>query len=143
MSIPLPSDLYFTHIRIRATAKNALVCKHWHVALKYKLKEKKIQHYDTKIYEIIINKIYSASEREAQLCTQRYFDNLLCQLMMNIINDKNIKDIINKNMEEYYKTFVGFYNKYRSLSCSSIELQIAEEYKNLLGYYNEIVQISN
>jgi hypothetical protein len=143
MSIPLPCDLYFTYIRIRATAKNALVCKHWHVALKYKLKEKKIQHYDTKIYEIIINKLYSASEREAQLCMQRYFDNILRQLMMNIINDKNIKDIIKKNMIEYYKTFISFYNKYRSLSSSSIELQIAEEYKNLLGYYDEKIQISS
>jgi len=143
MSVQLPSDLYFTHIRIRATAKNALVCKHWHENLKCKLKEKKIQHYDSKIYEIIIMKLYESSERKQQLFTQKYFDNLLHQLMTNIINDKNIKAIIKNNMTEYYQTFIGFYNKYRSLSCSSIELQIAEEYKCLLQYYDEIIHISS
>lgn len=123
-------DLYFTYIKIQPVAKNALVCKSWYMRLKFKLREKKIQYYDSKIYELIISKLYS----NARIYMERYYDIVLYQFMETIINDNSIRDIIKKNMIEYQKTFNAFYNKYQSLQCSSIELNIADEYKKLLNY---------
>ena len=123
-------DLYFTYIKIQPVAKNAFVCKSWYMRLKFKLREKKIQYYDTKIYELIISKLYS----NARIYMERYYDILLYQFMQTIINDNSIRDIIKKNMIEYQKTFNAFYNKYQSLQCSSIELNIADEYKKLLNF---------
>lgn len=120
------SDLYFTHIKIHSIPKNALVCKSWYLHLMLNLREKKIRHYDTMIYEIIINKLYSDTS-----FMQPYYDKLLYQLMIAVINDDKIKGIIKKNMLEYHKTFNIFYDKY----SSSVELLIADEYKKLLKYY--------
>jgi hypothetical protein len=121
------SDLYFTHIRINSIPRNALVCKSWYLHLKFKLREKKIKYYDTKIYEIVINNVYSFD-----ILNAKYYDELLRQLMTAIINDDKIKHIIKKNMIEYHNTFAALYHKYNS----NIELLIADEYKKLIDYYS-------
>jgi hypothetical protein len=126
------SDLYFTHIKIQANVKNALVCKCWNTHLKFKLREKKVQYYDTKIYELIISKLYS----NHRIYTQKYYDILLHELMKTIANENTIKAIIKKNMIEYKKTFELFHDKYHSVGCCNIELHIAAEYQKLLDDYD-------
>ena len=52
----LPSDLYFTNIRILPTAINAAVCKSWYVNIITILKKQKQTFYELQIYNLIVNK---------------------------------------------------------------------------------------
>ena len=133
----IPNDLYFTYIKIQPTVQNALVCKHWHNTLKYNLREKKIRHYDTRLYETILGKVYTNTKIYQTLniieFSKKYYDTLIDTIMQKIIRDKTISDIIRKNMIEYYNIFIIFYTKY-----DDYDINIAKEYRQLLFQYYDL-----
>lgn len=130
----IPTDLFFTYIKIRATRQNALVCKSWYKTLSYKLRQQKIQYYDKKIYDTIVAKLYDTDtsiyrSQDIQSFSKHYYDTLLHNIMQTIIHDNSLS-IIKKNMIEYYNTFHILYLQYD-------DMNIAEEYNRLLcKYYN-------
>lgn len=135
----IPDDLYFTRIKISSNLKNALVCKKWYMSLKSKLREAKIQHYDRKLYDAIMNKVYTNTKMTITFniiaLSNEYYTLLVHNIMMSILKDNMISLIMKKNIIEYYKAFAAIYEKYQVLHYCDIDMNIAEEYKNILIEY--------
>lgn len=132
----IPFDLYFTNINIRPTVKNSLVCKLWYIHIEPRIKIKKVRHYDKKIYDAIINKLYYEKSIYKKYNTIQYFDNIINSIMRKIIGDTHIKNIIKANMIDCHNKFKDIYNDFRDIiAYSEIDGKIAEEYRLLLHNY--------
>jgi len=160
--IMIDNDLYFTHIYILPSAKNATVCKSWYTNIISILKKKKQTFYELQIYNLIVNK-YSNYPPQAYNIRRRldfiennniYDDNIFNiaydNMINNIFNYLKTDDIVFSNIK---KSLILYYTKYILIhkKCSRMEIleitdsgyideNIAKEYKELLlKYYNYII----
>ena len=162
----LPSDLYFTNIRILPTAINAAVCKSWNANIIKVLQKQKQTFYELQIYNLIVNKYsdfpirgYKVQRRldfadNGNRDSNRYDDNIF-----NIAYDNMIKCIFNYlkadtvvflNIKEslilYYTKYISIHHKYCRMELLDIleneliDADIAHEYKEiLLKYYKYVI----
>ena len=165
----LPSDLYFTNIRILPTAINAAVCKNWYVNITKVLQKQKQTFYELQIYNLIVNK-YSdfplrgyKVQRRLDFADNRSSDwnrnNIYEDNIFNIAYDNMIKSIFNYlkadtvvflNIKEslilYYTRYISIHHKYCRMELLDIlekeyiDKDIAHEYKEiLLKYYKYVI----
>lgn len=160
--IMIDNDLYFTHIYILPSAKNAAVCKNWYTNIINILKKKKQTFYELQIYNLIVNKYsnyppqgYNIRRRlDFQENNNIYDDNIFNIAYDNMIGDifKYLKrdTIVFLNIKE---SLIIYFIKYSAIykKCCRMEIldmtdsgyiddNIAKEYKEiLLKYYNYII----
>lgn len=163
----LPSDLYFTNIRILPTAINAAVCKSWYVNIIAILQKQKQTFYELQIYNLIVNK-YSdfpcyKVRRRLDFADNgngdRNRNNIYEDNIFNIAYDNMIKSIFNYlkadtvvflNIKDslilYYTKYISIHKKYCRMELLDIlekeyiDIDIANEYKDiLLKYYKHVI----
>jgi hypothetical protein len=158
----LDNDLYFTHIYILPSAKNAAVCKNWYTNIISILKKKKQTFYELQIYNLIVNKYsnyppqgYNIRRRlDFQENNNIYDDNIFNiaydNMISNIFNYLKKDNIVFLNIKEslivYFIKYTAIYKKYCRMEILDmtdsgyIDDNIAKEYKEiLLKYYNYII----
>jgi len=160
--IMIDNDLYFTHIYILPSAKNAAVCKNWYTNIINILKKKKQTFYELQIYNLIVNKYsnyppqgYNIRRRlDFQENNNIYDDNIFNiaydNMISNIFNYLKKDNIVFLNIKEslivYFIKYSAIYKKYCRMEILDmtdsgyIDDNIAKEYKEiLLKYYNYII----
>jgi hypothetical protein len=158
----IDNDLYFTHIYILPSAKNAAVCKNWYTNIINILKKKKQTFYELQIYNLIVNKYsnyppqgYNIRRRlDFQENNNIYDDNIFNiaydNMIGNIFNYLKKDNIVFLNIKEslivYFIKYTAIYKKYCRMEILDmtdsgyIDDNIAKEYKEiLLKYYNYII----
>jgi hypothetical protein len=158
----IDNDLYFTHIYILPSAKNAAVCKNWYTNIINILKKKKQTFYELQIYNLIVNKYsnyppqgYNIRRRlDFQENNNIYDDNIFNiaydNMISNIFNYLKKDNIVFLNIKEslivYFIKYSAIYKKYCRMEILDmtdsgyIDDNIAKEYKEiLLKYYNYII----
>ena len=161
----LPSDLYFTNIRILPTAINAAVCKNWNVNIITILKKQKQTFYELQIYNLIVNKYSDFPFRGYKVRRRLDFagngnqNNIYEDNIFNIAYDNMIKSIFNYlkadtvvflNIKDslilYYTKYISLHKKYCRMELLDIlekeyiDIDIANEYKEiLLKYYKHVI----
>jgi hypothetical protein len=158
----IDNDLYFTHIYILPSAKNAAVCKNWYTNIISILKKKKQTFYELQIYNLIVNKYsnyppqgYNIRRRlDFQENNNIYDDNIFNiaydNMISNIFNYLKKDNIVFLNIKEslivYFIKYTAIYKKYCRMEILDmtdsgyIDDNIAKEYKEiLLKYYNYII----
>ena len=158
----LDNDLYFTHIYILPSAKNATVCKNWYTNIISILKKKKQTFYELQIYNLIVNKYSSYPPQGYNIRRRLDFqenNNIYDDNIFNIAYDNMIGDIFNYlkkdnivflNIKEslivYFIKYTAIHKKYCRMEILDmtdsgyIDDNIAKEYKEiLLKYYNYII----
>ena len=160
--VMIDNDLYFTHIYILPSAKNAAVCKNWYTNIISILKKKKQTFYELQIYNLIVNKYsnyppqgYNIRRRlDFQENNNIYDDNIFNiaydNMISNIFNYLKKDNIVFLNIKEslivYFIKYTAIYKKYCRMEILDmtdsgyIDDNIAKEYKEiLLKYYNYII----
>jgi hypothetical protein len=160
--IMIDNDLYFTHIYILPSAKNAAVCKNWYTNIISILKKKKQTFYELQIYNLIVNKYsnyppqgYNIRRRlDFQENNNIYDDNIFNiaydNMISNIFNYLKKDNIVFLNIKEslivYFIKYTAIYKKYCRMEILDmtdsgyIDDNIAKEYKEiLLKYFNYII----
>jgi hypothetical protein len=158
----IDNDLYFTHIYILPSAKNAAVCKNWYTNIISILKKKKQTFYELQIYNLIVNKYsnyppqgYNIRRRlDFQENNNIYDDNIFNiaydNMISNIFNYLKKDNIVFLNIKEslivYFIKYTAIYKKYCRMEILDmtdsgyIDDNIAKEYKEiLLKYFNYII----
>ena len=163
----IDNDLYFTHIFILPSAKNATVCKSWYSNVIRILKKKKQTFYELQIYNLIINKYSNYPPQGHNIRRRLDFEsfgnnNIYDDNIFNIAYDNMIRDIfkylkkdtvvflnIKDSLILYFTKYDAIYKKYCRMEILEmtdrgdsgyIDENIANEYKEiLLKYYNYII----
>jgi hypothetical protein len=160
--IMIDNDLYFTHIYILPSAKNATVCKSWYTNIISILKKKKQTFYELQIYNLIVNK-YSNYPPQGYNIRRRLdfqennniyddnifniaYDNMISNIFKYLKRDTIVFLSIKESLILYFIKYTAIYKKYCRMEILDmtdggyIDDNIAKEYKEiLLKYYNYII----